>query len=387
MKAYLFQNNREPYFWTKDEIVQVENNNVFALSKHKTFDINGVHFTLKNNTPQNLEFQNDGINIIILNYSRNINLFKSIFNAHKDKKFLFVIKTIEDYGFVISESQLDEFIEYVINSDNIKVIWDISEIKYKNFYFEPKVHLQNYYNNDNHFPSDLFLYGNQYLLNEPNKKRVGIHFNKGNLILRKKIIDKLETNKNDNLFFTINSDCIYNQINNINTNYKSNIFDNSYEEYGFPYTKYIDGFINFNTKSEMEVVYETFTSTANSLNLLKLNEKTFKHIYLGKPFIHTDPVAHKLLVKNGFSPYDSLYTKELLELYENTNSEELLKEKDYYWLNGLIGNINWLLDMDSTEWGNRITKAYEISKKNREKAIDLIFNKSLINYVINYDSL
>ena len=314
-------------------------------------------------------------------------MFKSIFNAHKDKKFLFVIKTIEDYGCVTSESQLDEFIEYVINSDNIKVIWDISEIKYKNFYFEPKVHLQNYYNNDNHFPSDLFLYGKQYLLNEPNKKRVGIHFNKGNLILRKQIIDKLETNKNDNLFFTINSDCIYNQINNINTNYKSNIFDNSYEEYGFPYTKYIDGFINFNTKSEMEVVYETFTSTANSLNLLKLNEKTFKHIYLGKPFIHTDPVAHKLLVKNGFSPYDSLYTKELLELYENTNSEELLKEKDYYWFNGLIGNINWLLDMDSTEWGNRITKAYEISKKNREKAIDLIFNKSLINYVINYDSL
>jgi hypothetical protein len=137
----------------------------------------------------------------------------------------------------------------------------------------------------------------------------------------------------------------------------------------------------------MEIVYETFTSTANSLNLLKLNEKTFKHIYLGKPFIHTDPVAHKLLVKNGFSPYDSLYTKELFELYESTNSEELLKEKDYYWFNGLIDNINWLLDMDSTEWGNRITKAYETSKKNREKAIDLIFNKSLINYVINYDSI
>ena len=97
MKAYLFQNNREPYFWTKNEIEQVENNDVFALNKHKSFNINGIDFTLKNNTPQNLEFQNDGINIIILNYSININLFKSIFDAHKDKKFLFVIKTIEDY--------------------------------------------------------------------------------------------------------------------------------------------------------------------------------------------------------------------------------------------------------------------------------------------------
>jgi len=387
MKAYLFQNNREPYFWTKDEIVQVENNNVFALSKHKTFDINGVHFTLKNNTLQNLEFQNDGINIIILNYSININLFKSIFDAHKDKKFLFVIKTIEDYGCVTSESQLDEFIEYVINSDNIKVIWDISEIKYKNFYFEPKVHLQNYYNNDNHFPSDLFLYGKQYLLNEPNKKRVGIHFNKGNLILRKQIIDKLETNKNDNLFFTINSDCIYNQINNINTNYKSNIFDNSNEEYGFPYRKYIESFINFNTKTEMEVVYETFTSTANSLNLLKLNEKTIKHLFLGKPFIHTDPVAHKLLISNEMLPYNSLYNSELLEIYDKIDTKVLLKDNDYFWVKKLINNINWLLTMNQEEWDNRIAEAYQTSNTNKDKVIDLIFNKSLINYVINYDTI
>lgn len=387
MKAYLFQNNREPYFWTKNEIEQVENNDVFALNKHKSFNINGIDFTLKNNTPQNLEFQNDGINIIILNYSININLFKSIFDAHKDKKFLFVIKTIEDYGCVTSESQLDEFIEYVINSDNIKVIWDISEIKYKNFYFEPKVHLQNYYNNDNHFPSDLFLYGKQYLLNEPNKKRVGIHFNKGNLILRKQIIDKLETNKNDNLFFTINSDCIYNQINNINTNYKSNIFDNSYEEYGFPYRKYIESFINFNTKTEMEVVYETFTSTANSLNLLKLNEKTIKHLFLGKPFIHTDPVAHKLLISNEMLPYNSLYNSELLEIYDKIDTKVLLKDNDYFWVKKLINNINWLLTMNQEEWDNRIAEAYQTSNTNKDKVIDLIFNKSLINYVINYDTI
>lgn len=386
MKVYLFQNNREPYFWTKKEIEQVENNDVFALNNHKSFNINGIDFTLKNNTPQNLEFENDGLNVLILNYSRDVNLFKSIFDKHKDKKFLFVIKTIEDYAHV-RENQHEEFIEYIVNSNNIKVIWDISEIKYKNFYFEPKVHIQNYYNNDDYFPFDLFLHGHQFLLNEPDKKRLGVHFNKGNLILRKEIIDKLENNNNDNLFFTINSDCIYNQINNINTNYKSNIFDNSYNEYGFPYRKYIESFINFNTKTEMEVVYETFTSTANSLNLLKLNEKTIKHLFLGKPFIHADPIAHKLLTSNQMLPYDSLYNPELLEIYDKIDTKVLLKDNDYFWVNKLINNINWLLTMNQEEWDNRIAEAYQTSNTNRDKVIDLIFNKSLINYVINYDTI
>ena len=386
MKVYLYQKNREPYFWTRDELTKIEDGNPFLLSEANSFVINDIEFILKNINQQNIDYEYDGLNVLILNYIIDVRLFKQIFDLNKDKKFLFVIKTIEDYAHV-KERHHEEFIEYIVKSNNIKVIWDISEIKYKNFYFEPKVHLQNYYNNDEYFPSDLFLYGNELLLNQKDKKRVGLHFNKGNLILRKKIIDTFADNKNENLFFTINADCYYNHINNVDTNYKSQIYENSYNKYDFPNRKYIESFINFNVKSEMEIVYETFTSTANSLNLLKLNEKTFKHIYLGKPFIHTDPVAHKLLVKNGFSPYDSLYTKELLELYESTNSEELLKEKDYYWFNGLIDNINWLLDMDSTEWGNRITKAYETSKKNREKAIDLIFNKSLINYVINYDSI
>ena len=386
MKVYLFQNDREPYFWTKDEIEHLENNNVFTLSKHKTFTINGIDFILKKNCPQNLEFEIDGINILILNYVRDINLFKSIFDKHKDKKFLFVIKTIEDYAHV-RENQHEEFIEYVINSDNIKVIWDISEIKYKNFYFEPKVQMQNYYNNDDYFPFDLFLHGHQFLSNEPNKKRLGIHFNKGNLILRKAIIDKLENNNNDNLFLTINSDCIYNQINNIKTNYKSNFFDNSYNEFGFPYRKYIESFINFNTKSEMEVVYETFTSTANSLNLLKLNEKTIKHLFLGKPFIHADPIAHKLLISNEIIPYNSLYKPELLEIYDNIDTNILLKDKGAFWLDQLINNIDWLLTMNDEEWNNRIAEAYQISNINKNKVNDLIFNKSLINYVRNYDTI
>jgi hypothetical protein len=382
IKVYLYQDNREPYFWTVDELMAIENGNSFLLSDIKTFILNDIEFNLKQ--PQSTEFYTDGLNVLILNYTRDINFFKEIYNSNKDKNFLFIIKTNEDYAHV-RENQHEEFINYVSASDNIKVIWDISEINYPNFYFEPKVHLQNYYNNHEHFPSDLFLNGKDFLLNQPNKKRIGIHFNKANLILRKKIIDA--TKVNDNLFFTINKDCYYNHLNNIESNYKSKIFDNRYDKYGFPPNKYIESFINFNVKSHMEVVYETFTSTANSLNLLKLNEKTIKHLFLGKPFIHTDPVAHKLLGANGLRPYESLYTKELFNLYESTNTQELLKNKNHYWFDQLINNINWLLDMNETEWLERINEAYQIAEVNRLKVNELIFNKSLINYIVNYATI
>ena len=156
MKVYLYQKNREPYFWTKDELTKIEDGNPFLLSEADSFVINDIEFILKNINQQNIDYEYDGLNVLILNYIIDVRLFKQIFDLNKDKKFLFVIKTIEDYAHV-KERHHEEFIEYIVKSNNIKVIWDISEIKYKNFYFEPKVHLQNYYNNDEYFPSDLFF--------------------------------------------------------------------------------------------------------------------------------------------------------------------------------------------------------------------------------------
>lgn len=384
MKIYLYQDNREPYFWTKDELLQLEDNNQFLLSEIDSFNIGNVEFNIRK--PKTTDFQIDGLNVLILNYTRDISVFKNIFDLNRDKRFLLVIKTNEDYAHV-RENQHEEFIEYIVNSNNIKVIWDISEVNYKNFYFEPKVHLQNYYNIDEYFPSDLFLYGKDFWLNQSNKKRVGVHFNKGNLILRKSIIERLKDYNNENLFLTINSNCIDNKINNVHTNYISQVYDNSFNKHGFPYKKYIDSFINLNIKSEMEVVYETFTSTANHLNLLKLNEKTIKHLYLGKPFIHADPIAYNLLINNGLQPCVSLYKKELFEFYNGIDTHQLFKDSSPFWVDKLVDNVKWLAEMDSIEWQNRIMEAYEISQTNKEIVETLIFNKSLISYVINYDVL
>jgi len=390
MKVYLYQNTREPYFWTKDELENIENGRKDFLEKNKIFTIRNVEFHLRKYVSEFMKysveenFDSDALNVLILNFEGDFNMFKHVFEFNKNKKFLFVIKTVENYSHV-HERYHDEFINYVSNSENIKVIWDVSEIKYKNFYFEPKLHLQNYYNNNINFPADLFLYGKPIFDSQTDKKRIGIHFNKAHTLLRQKIINS--TPFKNNIYLTINSDCLENINNNISTNYTSNVYENNFFSDKFPPTKYIDSFINLNIKSEMELVYETFTQNSSKLDYIKLNEKTIKHLYLGKPFVHSDPVSHKLLEVNGLFNYKSLFTPNLYEIYTKTDTKKLLNGEEIYWLDALIDNIVWLSEMDENEWTIRIKEANDVAKKNRDKIIELIFNTSLINYIKNYNEL
>ena len=58
MKVYLYQKNREPYFWTKDELTKIEDGNPFLLSEADSFVINDIEFILKNINQQNINQSN-----------------------------------------------------------------------------------------------------------------------------------------------------------------------------------------------------------------------------------------------------------------------------------------------------------------------------------------
>jgi hypothetical protein len=136
-------------------------------------------------------------------------------------------------------------------------------------------------------------------------------------------------------------------------------------------------------KSDIEVVYETFSIQARRDTSLKWNEKSIKHLFLGKPFIHSDPTAHSLFKIYGLEPYRSLYTDELWELYSNWDIMDFLVLKDGWdsYLPLLQRNIEWLLDMDEIEWLDRLNTANAVAIENKTIVNDLVYNHSLLPYL------
>lgn len=403
MKIKIYQNDRETYFWTVDEVNQIikscPNFNYDIVNELKKFEydftINGIDITVvrKFNDYTNLEDYNfiKGINIFV--FSDDIlsmvtkKFIQQLIDLGSEYQFIIVNKNVEDYWIHMESIYDDSFIRHISNAGNIKVIWDAGLGNYKNFFFEPKVHIQNYYNNG-HFSSTVFLNGNDAFLQSKKDKRIGIHFNKLQDRVRVFISEKLKDYPHDKLFLTINKYCEFNEkhLNLRIGNYESDMFNPKIMGHPLGPNFYVEQFLTMTIKSEMEVVYETFTTSSELHSCVKWNEKTIKHLFLGKPFIHMDPVAHKLMDINGFLPYRSLYSDELWETYENTDVNVLLKKNSLlsspsYWYEKLLNNIHWLLDMDETKWRERINEANRIGEINRKKSHDLIFNTSLLKYV------
>jgi len=384
MKVKLFQKNREPYFWSVSDLEKIEGGDVYRFSNLDLYNFTFKNYNfLVNKKDVDNDFIEDGLNVIVTDQRIHLQEFYEIYKPNY--KFLIVAKTIEDYWYSYPWVQ-DEIVNYIEKSDHIKVIWDIGLYKIKNFYFEPKVHLQNYYNFDFAFPANLFLYGEELYKNSLNKKRIGFHVNKVVDSVRNDFSNLLYNLNNDEIFFTVNNSQ-YNIIHNKKINYKSNIFDCEGQHHGLPQKKYIDNFINQTIKTEIEFVYETATANSSHLQFIKWNEKTIKNLYLGKPFIHTDPVAHNLLKINGLKPYRPLFKNELWDLYENYDVNLLLKNKDPFWIEILYDNLIWLLNMNKSEWENRLEESKMIAKENKNKILDLIFNTSLFSYIENYNNI
>ena len=389
MKIYIYQSSRECYFWTKEELSFIEetypmyfksngpNPNIFEFKGHEVTLYRGQWHRMLNEG-----FDNAGdINIFVIDHgviptSDTESIIEGI-KKNPENKFIIVGKNVEDYWLVNATRTSDELFKQISELPNLKVIWDVEGVNYNNMFFEPKVNFHNYYNN-NTFPGYMFINGSDIFHRLPKEYRIGIHLNKITDKVRKWLFITYNDNSNPHLFFTSRK----------HRGIDSLIFDNELPTTNGPgVTKewYNAQFIELTTKSEMEIIYETFTTTAEHRWLLKWNEKTIKQLFLSKPFIHADPAAHSLFRVNGLKPYRSLFTDELWAIYESFDNQTLLlmnrSEQRIYWSEALERNIEWLLNMSTIDWEIRISEANRVALENRAVIEGYLFNQSLFHYV------
>jgi hypothetical protein len=375
----------EPYFWTKDEISDISR---LWSSNHtiRRFTLDGYNFHWEFTNPQQIlstPFKAGWINVLLITKhglleSDYLTLLDRLEGLDEDTKVVIVIaKHTEDYFMLNEVRESDELLLRIAKMKGVKIVWDIPFINYTNFKFSNKVALQSYYNNEV-FPGEMFFYGDEVFKEHPKTHRVGLHINKLTDRVRIGLAKHFLTNENIGLKFTTNTSPTHNQRYSPLLNYTSPYFNpylsNSGQNNGIHKDSYTHQFIEHTIHSQMEVVYETFTIISPHLHLIKFNEKTIKLLYLGKPFIHTDPLAHKLMEGNMLTPYRSLYTDELWDIYSNWDISKRIEQNDSSWIPTLIRNIEWLRDMKDSEWQKRIEVSMGIANKNREYCNRLIFD-------------
>ena len=378
----------EPYFWTKDEIGELSKEwSIKSNTRNFTLDVYNFHWEFTN--PQQIlatPFKSGWLNVLVINkhglMERDyLTLLDRLEDLDADTKVLIVIaKHTEDY-FMLNETRTSTtLLERIEKMKGVKIVWDIPFINYPNFIFSNKVALQSYYNNEV-FPGEMFFYGSDIFKGYHKGYRVGLHINKLTDRVRMGLAKHFHTNENNKLKFTINTIPTHNHRYSPLLNYTSPYFNpqltNHGQTNGIHGNSYTHQFIEHTIHSQMEVVYETFTIISPYLHLIKFNEKTTKLLYLGKPFIHTDPMAHRLMESNMLTPYRSLYTDELWDIYSNWDISKPIPITDSIWIPALIRNIEWIRDMEDSEWKERIELAMGIANENREYCNRCIFDTHL----------
>jgi hypothetical protein len=381
-------NSAEPYFWTVGEITGLDGRGegdrdiilgdwAFHWSKCDESHHNRMDW----------EFRDGWINILVIHktgvwegdYERFINRLAEL--PQTTRVIIVFAKGTEDYWLSNRNREGDEDMKKLSSLGNVTVIWDAPFAQYPNFHFSPKVHLQSYWDNET-FNGDIFFYGESLFRSHPKSHRIGLHINKVTDRVRNGLANYFFDKGDTNLFFTTNRRTPNNKTLAV-LNWSSPHFDSqlTLRNNGHRRNWYLLQFIEQTVWSEMEVVYETFTLTSHHLHLIKWNEKTIKLLYLGKPFIHTDPFAHRLMYSNGIRPYRTLYTDELWEIYESWDITKPIDYTDNSFVEPLIRNIEWLRDMSNSEWSERIEVANGIAKGNREYCNGLIFNTHLRDFI------
>ena len=381
----------EPYFWTKDEIKNISR---LWSSNHTTrnFRLDGYNFVWEYNHPTHIStitFKTGWVNVLLISIgvmeSDYLTLLDSLDRLDENTKVVIVItKHTEDYFMHNAVRESTTLLERIAKMKGVKVIWDIPFIGYNNFTFSNKVALQSYYNNGQ-FPGEIFFYGGEVFKHHPKKHRVGLHINKITDRVRIALAKHFLQNDKVELKFTTNTLPTHNKVHLPLLNYTSPHFNpqlaNPNQNNGVNGNTYTHQFLEHTIHSQMEVVYETFPIISPYLHLIKFNEKTIKLLYLGKPFIHTDPLAHKLMEVNHLTPYRSLYTDELWDIYSNWDISKPIPMTDSSWIPALIRNIEWIRDMSDSEWQDRIELAMSIANENREYCNGLIFDTHLRDYL------
>jgi hypothetical protein len=380
----------EPYFWTKDEVGELSKEWSMSIkSATRNFVLDGYNFHWEFTNPQQIlftPFKEGWLNVLVINKhglmeSDCLTLLDRLEKLEDNTKVLIVIgKHTEDYFMHHAVRESTTLLERIAKMKGVKVIWDIPFIGYNNFTFSNKVALQSYYNNGQ-FPGEIFFYGGEVFKHHPKKHRVGLHINKITDRVRIALAKHFLQNDKVELKFTTNTLPTHNKVHLPLLNYTSPFFnpqlDNPNQNNGVNGNTYTHQFLEHTIHSQMEVVYETFPIISPYLHLIKFNEKTIKLLYLGKPFIHTDPLAHKLMERNHLTPYRSLYTDELWDIYSNWDISKPIDQKDSSWIPALIRNIEWIRDMKDSEWNTKIEVAMGIADENRWYCNTLIFDTHL----------
>lgn len=389
-KINLYQDNKECLFWTRSEFEELEvkypNKFFMNMGDPFVFEHSGYEFRqyikrifniMDNGLDPNIELGD--INIFVIEGTfpiDKVNRLLSEFEKNPEKKFVLINKHPEDYWLCIEAMNSDGLYRRIAGMNNVFVLWDSFGANYNNFQFNPKLMMHSYYN-IHQFNGFFYFNGYEIFKHHPKDNRIGIHINKHNIDrVRKFLYNTYKDNQSDKLFFTNRKE------------YKHSVYETQFinrNNAGTDREWFNLQFIDQTIKSEIEVVYETFSLQAKLPTHLKWNEKSIKHLFLGKPFIHSDPLAHSLFKVYGLEGYRSLFLDELWDIYDNWDSKQLLWDNRCEYLPLLQKNIDWLLSLPNDEWEYRLGEAQSVAVINKQKVNDMVFNQSLMEYIFIID--
>lgn len=391
MTISLFQRDKECLLWTRDEI---ERSNVnrksilgddmyipISLNGHdiKLFCDNSFIWFVENKTEEVEKYLSD-INVIVLYQPHEGSQFEKLlarFKRHSDKKFVLIYKFVEEYYITMRTMKSELPLELLNENPNLRVLWDIDTNQFSNFIFHPKLAFHHYHNQPLFQYGIIFELGYEVFKGWNKRYRIGFHMNKNQFELRKKLWDMFSAVLPNDRVIGTNSE-----------EFESEFFDSTLRNRNTIPTSdwYLRQFLELTIKSEMEFVYETHTPSSPNVWCNKWTEKTNKLLLLGKPFIHSDPIAFALAKVYSLHNYQSLYTPQLWEYFSK------FSHNDYIFFNDppkctidrrvlfflLEENLHWLMNMNDDEWKERIDIANKQAEENRLHIHNLIYNTSLL---------
>jgi len=420
MDIHIHQSDRECYFWTRADIEAIENEyglGYFDIKKEiielKIGDNNiFLHTKRYEDIREMISIENlyeNKINIFVLNNAESTIKNAPTFLKHLEEipnsyKIVLLVKSLENYWVDrIWMRPQNNYLKRMNELKNVLVLWDNpDDYEFTNFIFNPKIMVHNYYNPKPYSDRTdffLFLYGSDLFKHHPKKYRIGYHIARIANIDRNYLYNEYKNNKNQNLFFTYHDS---NKEVNIHDesikagNFNGTIFNLDFigkNRFGQSEQWYHKQFVEQTIHSDIEILYETFTSEKlyrMSVDDWKpidgyttLSEKTLKLLYLGKPFIPADPITHQLLRKLGFKSYSTLLTPQLKMRY-SMDLKELPHNTQWDYLGALKANIDWLLNLSIDEWNRILDGTKETAEFNQNLCHSLLFNTSLLGNVIDY---
>jgi hypothetical protein len=388
-------------FLSKSELIhfQKQNNNVFFTwytTEETIIEYEIDNFSVKHYFTKDLPIANKNSLLVYYFADGALSLIGKLFDEYSNKmEYTIVIVAVsyaEAYIFSSNYEIEKEYKQLFINAKNFHLIHFEPYFEQERCYFLKKIALQNLLN---FVPSvGVFHYMKPHFKSIKKDKRIGFHLNKINNWSRYTIFDILVehfSNKKDKLFITLNKskinpnlDIIQDLINKFgdkifdeyqNFNYAIHTYEEFYNE-----DWYLPNLFDYSLKSDIELVYETNAWEEDYKK--HFTEKTLKHLMLGKPFIHIEPVMYQIMEKYGFKNYDCLYDENLIKLYKelsffgegNTNPEKYKESnfKEYF-----IDTIKRLIDMPENKWNDLMIQCEQIAEYNYNLITEVLFEENI----------